>query len=330
MPKSEILDQVRSRLVEIAGDQVVSEGTEELVDTVPRQPLDLHPQVHFPPQTPFGMRRRVSEEVLQQAALDTWPTVPLAALDGKTPEQVAGDPAYRVQLAAALLALEQYADVHDWLIQVDALRQKLGVPVPAPVDPPAGDDQLVHLTPSDWARVVTEKLADSTLKRLFERAVAYHCKRAIWRLGNEIMARPSLAEQVNRSAVCMILAELAANLDQSLDFVLKAKQFATETGKSPAKCLLAELPLRLLRGDGAEAQQVIDTLRTRHKQEPGVMESLYKLLVRFGILSPDGRPAAAPPAEMESAAPAASQLWTPDAPQAAAEGQKTSKLWVPD
>ena len=205
------------------------------------------------------------------------------------------------------------------------------MPVPEPVDPPAGDHELVHLTPSDWARVVTEKLADSTLIRLFERSVAYHCKRAIWRLGNEIIARPSLADQVNRSAVCMMLAELAPNLDQSLDFVVKAKQCATETGQSPAKCLLAELPLRLLRGDGVEAQQVIDTLRTRHKQEPGVMESLYNLLVRFGIISPDGRPAAAaPPAEMESAAPAASQLWTPDAPQAAAEGQKTSKLWVPD
>ncbi len=105
------------------------------------------------------------------------------------------------------------------------------------------------------------------------------------------MARPSLADQVNRSAICMMLAELAANLDQSLDFVVKAKQFATETDQSPAKCLLAELPLRLLRGDAAEAQQVIDTLQTRHKQEPGVMESLYNLLVRFGIISPDGRPA---------------------------------------
>ncbi|MHB8969500.1 MAG: hypothetical protein ACYC3X_00660 [Pirellulaceae bacterium] len=330
VPKSEIFDQVRSKLMEIAGAQLTSEESEEILETIPRLLVDLQPKCHFPPTTMVSVRKRIITPVVQQAALEAWPKMPLTVLDGKTPAQVVGDPAYRVQLAAALIALEQYADVYGWMIEVDAIRQKVGVPVPGPLDPPAGDD-VVQLAPADWARVIPEKLADPDLVRLFERTVAYNAHRAVWRLGNELLIRPSLAEQVNRSAVCLVLAELSKDLDESLDLVLKGKQFATETNQSPARCLLAELSLRFLRGDVAEAQQIMMTLQAHHRQEPGVMKSLQNLLVRLGIISPDGRPAAGlQPTEPEPAAPAPSQLWTPDAPQTAAEGQKPSKLWVPD
>ncbi|MHB8951548.1 MAG: hypothetical protein ACYC4U_01065 [Pirellulaceae bacterium] len=334
VPKSETFDQMRRMLREVAGDQLTSDETEEIVEMIPRQQWDFHPHCHFPSGTTLAVRKRIIGEVVQQAVLETWPKIALAALDGKTPEQVAEDPAYRIHLEAALIALEQYADAQGWMFQVDRLRQRLGVPLPEPLDLSTenAENEALWVAPAHWARVVPEKLSDLDLARLFERAVGFKSQKAVWRLGQELLKRPGLADQVNRSAICMLLAELAEDMDESLALVLKAKQFARETNQSPARCLLSELSLRILRGDVAEAQQVITTLRTHHRQEPGIMEAVYDLLVRFGIIAPEGHrtDAMGETAHTQPAPPAASQLWTPDAPPAAAEGQQPSKLWVPD
>jgi hypothetical protein len=103
------------------------------------------------------------------------------------------------------------------------------------------------------------------------------------------------------------------------------------TKQSPAKYLLSELPLRLIRGDAAESKDIIRQLQTRHLAEPGVSEALYNILVQFGILTPDGQQGAAPEnAETNEPPSPASKLWTPDAPPAAADEKKPSQLWVPD
>ncbi|MDP7305134.1 MAG: hypothetical protein QGG09_18645, partial [Pirellulaceae bacterium] len=69
--------------------------------------------------------------------------------------------------------------------------------------------------------------------------------------------------------------------------------------------------------------------------EPGVADGLYRLLVNYGVISPDGTPAGGGPAPQQAVAPTAGApegggLWTPDGPATPAgdESQK-SKLWVP-
>ena len=79
------------------------------------------------------------------------------------------------------------------------------------------------------------------------------------------------------------------------------REQAERAGASPARWYLDELPLRLVRGEAAEVRHIMTVLQTRHASEPGVSETLYQILVRFGIITPEGQIAEMP----EAAAPAA-------------------------
>jgi hypothetical protein len=102
-------------------------------------------------------------------------------------------------------------------------------------------------------------------------------------------------------------------------------------GKSPAPWYLLELQVHLSHYEPHEANRVIKLL-SRHSQEPGIQQALYQVLVRYGIISPDGRPRDVPaggepmqeePAMAGPAKPA--ELWTPES---GAQKQE-SKLWLP-
>ncbi len=329
VPKSDVVQQVRSRLAEIAGDLLTSEETEEILDTVSRLQMALAPLPYCPSGTSFMVRQRIMEEATQHDFLQQWPDIPLSALDDKSPRQVLEDPAYRVQLAGALVALEQLAEVHRWPIQVDALRQQVGVPVPEPIDPQTVD--ISTLAPADWVRVIPERLTDEVLVRLHERALVFHSRKAILRLGEEVLRRESLADKVDRAELYGGLAEMTADSDKAVYYLREARRIAAGKKHSPAKYLLSELPLRLIRGEAAEVKEVVYQLQTRHLREPGVSEALYNLLVQFGIVTPEGQSGAAPEtAEVDESTPSSAKLWTPDAPPAAADEKKPSQLWVPD
>ena len=88
-------------------------------------------------------------------------------------------------------------------------------------------------------------------------------------------------------------------------------------------------PLRIVRG---EQDELLARLKP-HMDEPGVSESLYSILARFGLIQPTGRQRhAAPDAErldltasIAAAAPTGA-VWTADAPST---GEKKSSLWLP-
>jgi hypothetical protein len=95
----------------------------------------------------------------------------------------------------------------------------------------------------------------------------------------------------------------------------------------------------------AEAQNLVNTIRSRHAKEPGIQEMLVRVLAAHGLVRPDGLPVSArPPAEPTGAEPAVApvqerRIWTPDRPAAAdrpAQGDRPAegdadkpKIWTP-
>ncbi|MCU0960146.1 MAG: hypothetical protein MUF48_08565 [Pirellulaceae bacterium] len=330
-PQSDTYQAIPAALAEIAGEHLVSaEESRAAVGKMSTAEAELFVQCFAPERTTFAQRARLSADVVRQQFRNRWRHLPHAALDRKTPAEVAPDPAYRIRLAAALELLDQTAEIRGWEVDVDQLRRDLGVPVPDPIDPDAVD--LDTLAPTDWARVPPERLSNEDLLKLWHRADLYSARRAVCNLGKELLRRENLlAEQVELGHVCEQLARSSNDSDLTLEYLRKARQYAAAKGYSAATHLLNELPLRLLRGEAREATQVLTQLQRNHMREPGVAETLYHILERFGVVGrePVSESVPEPVAAAAESAPAAA-LWTPGSPPTAAQEQKSSKLWLPD
>ncbi len=95
-----------------------------------------------------------------------------------------------------------------------------------------------------------------------------------------------------------------------------------------------ELSYRLDRGEGQEAGRLLEHLEREHLREPGVGPAVQQLLVRHGLLRPDGMPSVPAEAPSQPAAgivvPGATAepgaLWTPEGAKPAGE---KPKIWVP-
>jgi hypothetical protein len=268
--------------------------------------------------------------------LNVWPDTPLPELDGKRPSEAASDPAYRVSLLASILVLELGGEQSQATFDYNELRAKLGLPVRGDIalnGKSVADIPLVrlHLLPP-------ERLSDDDLASAYTRAGMHRAPRAIRRLAPAVVQRPSLKSKVDFGEVYYLLSQVARNLDEAIEFNKKAQEAAVVDGRSPARWLLQELDLRLMRGEPQECDRIMQRLQTRHGREPGVMEAVYALLVRIGAITPDGRPAAGlasrrPPqaavtAGPEAAAPAGG-LWTPDRPAPPPADEGKPGLWLP-
>ncbi len=337
-------DQFQSNLstfLDVAGDALGAPQHEQVVSQVSAVTEALSTQWHLPEDTPPARRDELMNDQLRNLVFHRWTKQPLDVLDEKTPAEASADPNYRVRLLAAILLLEALAEQHGWdAIDFDELRASLGLPIPAAIDPATAD--LEHLPLVRLTRVMIDKLSDEQLLVLFRRAGMKRARTAMHRLGTEVVSRESLKDREDRADVYGVLARETNKPDQALALLEKAKESARAARRSPAKFLIAELDLQLRQGNGVEAKQLLDTIQARHAKEPGVQESVLRLLASYGLVRPDGLPRArsrrtdAPPIEPAAASqePALQTgLWTPEGAAAqdrsATDKSEKPTIWVP-
>ena len=200
-----------------------------------------------------------------------------------------------------------------------------------------GERGVSGLSNLEMVRVDVSQLSDDDLGSLFRRAVFMRADAAIHRCGEAILGRDDFAGGLNRQDVYLSLARSASDPDEILKWIAQGREAAIAESQSPAQWYIMELPLRLQRGEVDQFERIMNTLRANHFQEPGVAEQVYQLLVRLGIITPDGQPArrgggpASPMAEAPASAEPTGGIWTPEGDAAAARNSgKESKLWVPD
>ena len=251
--------------------------------------------------------------------------MPLGLFEGKTPEQAAADPTQRIPLLAAILLLETWSKQAGENVDFNRLRSKLGLPTLEPIDP-VDDDAVADMPLVRLARVKVDKLSIETLREGFTFAAAYGALDAVRVFGRELVDRPDVDPKEAPRALG-VLARIERDRDRALEYVLRARRAAEAAGESSATWDIMEINLRLMRGDGEEVERLLRHVEREHLREPGVAEAFADILVRLGILRPDGTLAQPSPEEEPPAASAEpGGLWTPDS---VAPGGEKSKLWTP-
>jgi hypothetical protein len=107
---------------------------------------------------------------------------------------------------------------------------------------------------------------------------------------------------------------------------------------------VAELRVRLQRGDQADTMRLLDHMRRDHSRDARIMEALAEVLMEAGIDLPGmaaarpgggakGSPAAATigagPAGAPAASPSGGGLWTPGSGPTAAPSAEKKTIWTP-
>ncbi|MBC7853937.1 MAG: hypothetical protein IAF94_10905, partial [Pirellulaceae bacterium] len=314
----------------LAPDAAASEG-EEVTGKITRLGAALASNWRLPDAMPLPERKNLLDAHHTHVLTSVFPDLPQGVLDGKSLRQAAGDASLQARALAVILLMD-LAEPEE-RPEFNQIRKSLGLPTVETLDPTGL--RVASLSPVRLTRLDVKKLADNDLLTVYQRGILYSAGRLLRKVGPELVSRPSLKGKVDYAGVYEMLARLSGNSDQAIEYIQKAQEIAASGGESPARYLMAEIPLRLERREVDEFRRLFERLSTKHIKEPGVAQSLQMLLYQLGILRPDGSmatPGAAPPGGPPPGAAPATGLWTPDqgasAAAAPAAGGK-SKLWVP-
>jgi hypothetical protein len=323
------LDKARSLIEQVAADAIEGAPAEEILGSSSKLKWAiLSLPLRFPDQMPPPRCHQLQLQDQRERVLVQWPKLPLPQFDGKSPAEVAGDAAYRVRVQAAVLVLEMtYAA--GWLhIDMNELRQALGLPIPAPIAP--ADVDLMQLSMIRVPRVVLADLAEDDLIQLYRRAAMMTHARAIAPLAEELIRREGLHEEIDLASIYGTLAQLETDWQRASEHVDRGRRAAEAAGQSPARFYLMDLSMSIERGDSNRFNTAIDALKRKHFGEPGVAQAVLQILSSYGLIGPDGQPAQAPQPVSRLVVPGGAdqpgEIWTPGGESPASE---KSALWMP-
>jgi hypothetical protein len=323
------LPQAKDLLARLDGEALHAEVHEERVGQVSTSREMLQRKWLLPGGISPQQLQALAAEHQRHALLQRWPQLKLGILGGKSPGEVAAQPACRVKLLAAVMLLSIWSEGGLGGFDFNQLRSQLELPTLLPIDPrqtPWEGLPLVRLS-----RVMVEELGDEALLLGYRRAVAFHVTAALRKFARAVIARPSLAGRGEQLRAYRTLAESAEDPEQALQYVDQGRKAAEAAGQSSASWDLWELSLRFGLGDVSGAVRLVEHVQGQHVREPGVAEALTRILVQVGLLHPDGTPAVPhrPPQALHPADELPTEpgkLWTPDSQQPGGKG----KIWVPE
>lgn len=331
---AEDLPQVKALMAELADGQLGPPTHEEATGHVPASYAMLLRHWRLPGDARAEQIAQWCNQFEEETLLNHWPRQPLPYLDGKSPEEAAGHPSFRVRLAAAVCLVEFWMERAGVRMEGNRLRSRLGLPTLDPFELGQQPIETVPLARLD--RVVVEKLPDEALLVGFRRAFTYHARRALRKFALAVADRPTLAGKEEQRRALGVLAQTEEDTERALAYLDRAREADKAAGQSCADWDLTELSARLQRGEGDAALRLIEHLDRHHRREPGVVAALTNLLVRFGVLRPDGRfagePAHEEPAIVVPGQPGAEpgKLWTPDSQTPPGPAGQKPAIWTPD
>jgi hypothetical protein len=277
----------------------------------------------------------------QQAALWSrfvalWPETPLPELLGKTPRQALADAEGGRRVEALVSEGEAASRRSDAAAAWTAVRERLGLKAAPPI---AAAQPLEEVPPLRWHRLDMAQVSIDELRGVLATAVDAGFDRAAERAATAVIARGD-STPADRWEAWGVLEERAESTVRKLEIIGELRQIAKELKANDGMLDVAELRVRLQRGDQAEIMRLLDHLRRDHTRDQQVLQALAEVLMEAGVdlgaLAgrgaagvPGGASAAA--AGMPAAGPAAEpgKLWTPGGETAGPGGGEKKTIWTP-
>jgi hypothetical protein len=152
------------------------------------------------------------------------------------------------------------------------------------------------------------------------------------RAAEALAARPDATPE-DRWEALGSLAERAESSVQRLELITELRKIARELKANDGMLDVAELRVRMQRGDEADAMRLLEHIRREHGADRQVIQALAEALMEAGVdlsalaaRGTGGGPAAA--AGPAAAPPPAGKLWTPGGEQPGGGGEKKT-IWTP-
>lgn len=282
---------------------------------------------------------QLQQDVFVDRAVIKLSELNIPLLDNRSLKDTAGDDSKWLQRAALIRFLEG----EDALVARDEgliarLCEVGDRPIPETIHPTG--DEVEEIPAYDLNRIDPSGLDAENLIYLVQRAQQISATKVGRQASRQLVAM-DLPEEAELQGAKLLgysfLMQTANSSDDAVANLEAAKSYAATKGLATPSLLLAELPLRLRRGEGEKFQEGVQAIMRQHGNDPEVMGRLQQLLVQFGLIRPDGSPVQ----PRRAAAPAAESggLWTPGggaspaAPAAGGQpdsaGPTAGKLWVP-
>ena len=333
-----------AQLQKIAGAWL---GAEVQTETILRAPWDItvmRREFQFKPNAEITVESLTAlyREHLERNFVPAWLERPSGAFDDKTPTAASAEPRYARRLAGsvAALGLEGNESTADFLC--DLLRQKLALPRPQTLVPPADDESALaffrELPIWRWRRVDLSGVSAKVIGQLLTVARVFSETVLIEAFAEKALSFPAVRDEVparlTAYEVMIEKATLAGDANRALELTETASSEARQFEFSDGRFHLRKAILELSLNRPEEFRKTVEHLAHEHRNEPEIMAALQNMLVQLGILSPDGSPrempraASAPFEAPAEEAPRGSGLWTPGSDEPSGGG--TGKLWTLD
>ena len=267
---------------------------------------------------PEGTTREQHKELLvemKKIALSRWLELKHEFAGGKSVREAAGDAGLENWVQAKLLHLQQTANGEAFTPEaIDEVRSELGISKLEMLAP--AEDEF--LTPMQMCRIDAEKLSDEQLLGYFQIATMTQNFTGLKQITPELLKREHI-EGARRDICHINMARFSETHEEALGHFAQSRAEAGKIGAPLGILLVAEFEYRLRNGLEDKLDSLLQTIESRHMNEPGVEQELARLFQALGI-QPGAMPAGEPEAADAQVADAG----------ASGGSESSSGLWIPD
>lgn len=313
-------------------DESKSPATDpDMVVKYAKDELPLSRSSFFPPKTPAHVRQHLMRDFVRSCVDDIWLSTPRPALGSQTPLQARQNPDLKVPLAAALRCFDSFLDRRAIILDLDQLREKLGLQAPPAIAPTTDGFDLNALTVSQMQQIELAPLSDEQFHHLLQRTmVVRHSGQAYTVLRHLLEHRPALVDKDPQEAAQAhgTLADICARSfrdAEALEWIQKGFQFA-KSHQAPFEVQLMwkmrELSYRARDLNDPQLKTLLLELWNHYGVKlPVVRERLQEFVTAVGIDPPWSNAIVTAHVEVGGT------VWTAETEQTVSTEKK---LWIPD